>query len=122
MAVLWVGGGRLVWWGWGLCACTGGWSGVVSGDRGWGGAESGWVWGGAWGVWWVGTGGVGREVGKGVWYLSGVVILRSGVDGDEWGSLWAAACTWGSPVAGADPEGFGLCFLEEGGFEREGDS
>ena len=34
VAVLWVGGGRLVWWGWGLCACTGGWSGVVSGDRG----------------------------------------------------------------------------------------
>ena len=25
-------------------------------------------------------------------------------------------------MAGADPEGFGLCFLEEGGFEREGDS
>ena len=24
MAVLWVGGGRLVRWGWGLCACTGG--------------------------------------------------------------------------------------------------
>ena len=72
-------------------------------------------------MWWVGTGGVGREVGKGVWYLSGVFILRSGVDGDEWGSPWAAACTWGSPVAGADPEGFGLCFLEEGGFEREGD-
>ena len=70
---------------------------------------------------WVGTVGVGREVGRGVWYLSGVFILWSGVDGVEVGSPWAASWIWGSPVAGADPEGFGLCFLEEGGFEREGD-
>ena len=48
--------------------------------------------------------------------------MRSGVDGDEWGSPWAASCTWGSPFAGADSEGFSLCFLEEGGCEREGDS
>ena len=71
---------------------------------------------------WVGTGGVGREVGRGVWYLSGVFILWSGVDGVEMGSPWAASWAWGSPVAGADPEGFGLWFLEEGGCEREGDS
>jgi hypothetical protein len=54
-------------------------------------------------------------------YLSGVFIVTSGVDGNWWGS-WTAACTWGSPAIGAGPEGFGLCFLEEGGFEREGDS
>ena len=32
---------------------------------------------------WVWTGGVGREVGRGVWYLSGVFILWSGVGGVE---------------------------------------
>ena len=93
----------------------------MSGDRGWGGAESGWVWGRAWGVGWVGTVGVVREVGRGVWYLSGVFILWAGVYGVEVGTPWAASWAWGSPVAGADPEGFGLCFLEERGFEREGD-
>ena len=54
-----------------------------------------------------------------MWYLSGVFILGSGVDSDECESPWAASCTWGSPFAGADSEGFGLCFLEEGGL-REG--
>ena len=56
-----------------------------------------------------------------MWYLSGVVIEWTGVYDVEMGSPWAASWAWGSPVASADPEGFGLCFLEEGGFEREGD-
>ena len=62
----------------------------------------------------------GRWGGGGGWYLSGVVIVWSVVDGVEMGSPWAASWAWGSPVASADTEGFGLCFLEERGFEREG--
>ena len=88
---------------------------------GWGGVDSGWVWGCAWGVGSVGAGGGGGEVGGGVWYLSGVVREWTGVYGVELGSPWAASWAWGSPVASAAPGGFGLNFLGDGDFEREGD-
>ena len=45
----------------------------------------------------------------------------SGVDSSWWGS-WSAASTWGSSVADSGPMVFGLCFLDEGGFEKEEDS
>ena len=73
-------------------------------------------------MWLAEVRGVARELGGGVWYLSGMFILGSAVGGGECGSPWAASCTWGSPFAGADSTGFILCFLEEGGCEREGGS
>jgi hypothetical protein len=59
--------------------------------------------------------------GGGGWYLSGVVREWTGVYGVELGSPWAASWAWGSPVASAAPGGFGLNFLGDGDFEREGD-
>ena len=55
-----------------------------------------------------------------MWYLPGIFRLGSALGGGECGSPWTASCAWRSPFVGADSTGFILCFLEEGGCEREG--
>ena len=66
----------------------------------------------------MGADSVRRGAEEGGWYLSGLFMETSGVDGSWWGS-WSAASTWGCDVLGAGAVVFGLCFLNGGGFERE---
>ena len=57
-----------------------------------------------------------------MWHLPGVFRLGSALGGGDCGSPWIASCAKGRPFVCTKSTGFILCFLEEGGCEREGDS